>query len=103
MMIEVPAAALAAELFDVDFYSIGTNDLIQYATACARDNRDVAALARGDHPGVLRMIDAVVTAGETRGSRSVCVATWRRIRTASACCSPPVSGFCRPHRPRWGG
>ncbi len=73
MMVEVPAAALSAELFDVDFYSIGTNDLIQYATACARDNRDVAALARGDHPGVLRMIDAVAQAGVERGVEvSVC-------------------------------
>lgn len=73
MMIEVPAAALAAGDFDADFYSIGTNDLVQYATACARDNAALAALARSDHPGVLRLIEAVVAAGRTRGVEvSVC-------------------------------
>ena len=73
MMVEVPAAALAAELFDVDFYSIGTNDLVQYATASARDNAEVAALARPDHPGVLRLIQSVVEAGRRRAVEvSVC-------------------------------
>ncbi|MEQ8347914.1 MAG: putative PEP-binding protein [Sneathiellaceae bacterium] len=67
IMIEVPAAALSAEDFDAAFYSIGSNDLIQYATACARDNAALAGLARGDHPGVLRMIAAVVAAGRARG------------------------------------
>ena len=66
MMIEVPAAALAAEDFDADFYSIGTNDLVQYATACARDNSAVAGLARDDHPGVIRLVEAVVDAGRRR-------------------------------------
>lgn len=66
MMVEVPVAALAAEEFDADFYSIGTNDLVQYATACARDNVEVAGLARGDHPGVIRLIQAVVAAGRQR-------------------------------------
>lgn len=73
MMIEVPAAALVADAFDADFYSIGTNDLIQYATACARDNAAVAPLARGDHPGVIRLIETVVAAGRARGVEvSVC-------------------------------
>jgi len=67
MMVEVPAAALAAAEFDADFYSIGTNDLIQYATACARDNEAVAALARADHPGVLSLIRATLAAGRARG------------------------------------
>lgn len=73
MMVEVPAAALAAAHFDADFYSIGTNDLVQYATACARDNPALNDLARGDHPGVVKMIEAVVTAGMARGVEvSVC-------------------------------
>ncbi len=73
MMVEVPVAALAAEQFDVDFYSIGTNDLVQYATACARDNGAVAPLARTDNPGVLKLIEAVVAAGRARGVEvSVC-------------------------------
>ena len=46
MMVEVPAAALTADRFDADFYSIGSNDLIQYATACARDNAALAAARR---------------------------------------------------------
>ena len=67
MMVEVPAAALMADRFDVDFYSIGSNDLIQYATAAARDNPAVAALARPDNPAVLEMITRVVDAAKQRG------------------------------------
>lgn len=67
MMVEVPAAALSAASFDADFYSIGSNDLIQYATASARDNAAVAPLARGEHPGVLALIEATVKAGAGRG------------------------------------
>ena len=51
IMVEVPAAALTAADFDADFYSIGSNDLIQYATACARDNSSLAALADPREPG----------------------------------------------------
>jgi phosphoenolpyruvate-protein phosphotransferase (PTS system enzyme I) len=46
MMVEVPAAALAIEEFDADFYSIGSNDLIQYLTAASRDEPQLAELAR---------------------------------------------------------
>ena len=67
MMVEVPAAALTADRFDVDFYSIGSNDLIQYTTAAARDNAAVAGLARPDNPAVLEMIARVVEAGRRRG------------------------------------
>jgi len=73
IMVEVPATALAADAFDADFYSIGTNDLVQYATACARDNAAVAALARADHPGVVGLIESAVDAGRRRGVEvSVC-------------------------------
>jgi phosphotransferase system enzyme I (PtsI) len=73
MMVEVPAAALAARDFDADFYSIGSNDLIQYATACARDNGEVADLARPDHPGVICLIEAVAAAARARAVEvSVC-------------------------------
>ena len=73
MMVEIPAAALCADRFDVAFYSIGSNDLIQYATASARDNAAVAHLARGDHPGVTALIQAVVAAGQhLRREVSVC-------------------------------
>ena len=46
MMVEVPAAALAIEDFNADFYSIGSNDLIQYVMAASRDEPQLADLAR---------------------------------------------------------
>ncbi len=45
MMVEVPAAALSMEAFDADFYSIGSNDLLQYLMAASRDEPELAALA----------------------------------------------------------
>jgi len=69
VMIEVPAAALAAELFapEVDFFSIGTNDLVQYTMAAERGNASVAGLADGLHPSVLRLIRIVADAAEGHG------------------------------------
>jgi multiphosphoryl transfer protein len=69
IMVEVPAAALAAESFarEVDFFSIGTNDLVQYTMAAERGNEAVAGLADGLHPAVLRLIRGVVAAAETHG------------------------------------
>ncbi|HXV75431.1 MAG TPA: phosphoenolpyruvate--protein phosphotransferase [Candidatus Polarisedimenticolaceae bacterium] len=62
VMIEVPAAALAADLIvpHADFISIGTNDLIQYALAVDRGNELVNYLYQPDHPGVLRMLRFVI-------------------------------------------
>jgi phosphocarrier protein FPr len=66
VMIEVPAAALAANLFapEVDFFSIGTNDLVQYTMAAERGNASVAGLADGLHPSVLRLIRIVADAAD---------------------------------------
>jgi phosphoenolpyruvate-protein kinase (PTS system EI component) len=64
VMVEVPAAALAAEAFaaEVDFFSLGTNDLTQYTMAAERGNASVAGLADGLHPAVLRLIRLVAEA-----------------------------------------
>ncbi|MFC0215086.1 phosphoenolpyruvate--protein phosphotransferase [Paenibacillus chartarius] len=69
MMIEVPAAALAADLFakEVDFFSIGTNDLIQYTMAADRMNENVSYLYQPIHPSILRLIRTVIQAGEQAG------------------------------------
>ncbi|CCD83718.1 Phosphotransferase system enzyme I (Phosphoenolpyruvate-protein phosphotransferase) [Bradyrhizobium sp. ORS 285] len=67
IMIEVPAAALAAQEFAADFFSIGTNDLTQYATAASRDGAEVADYADVLHPGVMAMIAHVVRAGRSKG------------------------------------
>jgi phosphoenolpyruvate-protein phosphotransferase (PTS system enzyme I) len=73
VMIEVPAAALNAEAFDADFYSIGSNDLIQYTTACARDNSLLTHLAKADNPAVVKLITMVVDAAKSRLAEvSVC-------------------------------
>jgi len=66
-MVETPAAALTAAEFDADFYSIGSNDLVQYVMAAARDNPAVAALAQPLNPGVLELIARTVAAGRDRG------------------------------------
>jgi phosphocarrier protein FPr len=69
VMIEVPAAALAAEQFapEVDFFSLGTNDLVQYTMAAERGNASVAALADGLNPSVLRLIRMVAEAASSHG------------------------------------
>jgi len=64
IMIEVPAAAIGADLLarDVDFFSIGTNDLTQYLFAADRTNPELGPLADSLHPALLRLIDRVVKA-----------------------------------------
>jgi multiphosphoryl transfer protein len=69
VMVEVPSAALAADAFadEVDFFSIGTNDLTQYTLAAERGNERVAAIADPLHPAVLRLIQLVAEAGQAHG------------------------------------
>lgn len=69
VMIEVPAAALAARALaaEVDFFSIGTNDLAQYTLAADRGNDRLSAIADPLHPAVLRLIAATAEAGAAAG------------------------------------
>ena len=75
-MVEVPAAAIAIDQFDADFFSIGSNDLTQYVTAAGRDIGAVADLADPLNPAVLRLI-AVGRAARAanRDARSAFAAT----------------------------
>lgn len=69
IMIETPAAAMISDLLaaEVDFFSIGTNDLTQYTLAIDRQNRKLDNLYDSHHPAVLRLIDIVTKAAHAQG------------------------------------
>lgn len=61
IMVEVPAAAISIEQFNADFFSIGSNDLIQYVTAVSRDSHTLQYLAAPDTPAVAKLIRKVIS------------------------------------------
>ncbi|AOT72526.1 phosphoenolpyruvate--protein phosphotransferase [Geosporobacter ferrireducens] len=69
MMIEIPSAAIMSDIFakHVDFFSIGTNDLIQYTCAVDRMNEKIHHLYQPFNPGVLRLIKMVIDNGHKEG------------------------------------
>jgi phosphotransferase system enzyme I (PtsI) len=69
MMVEVPSVVMMMDHYveEVDFFSIGTNDLIQYVLAVDRSNKDVAGLYTASDPSVLRMINIAVTEAKKNG------------------------------------
>ena len=73
IMVEVPAAALTIERFKASFFSIGSNDLAQYVTACDRTNGSLAKLIDPLNPAVLQLISRTAEYGKRAGiSVSVC-------------------------------
>jgi phosphoenolpyruvate-protein phosphotransferase (PTS system enzyme I) len=69
MMIEVPSAAMIADKLapHVDFFSLGTNDLVQYSLAVDRSNPDLSYLYQPSHPSIIRMIQHVAQAAYAHG------------------------------------
>jgi len=75
IMVEVPAAALVLDYFlnEIDFVSIGTNDLVQYVLAVDRVNQYVSELYDPYHPAVLRLINLIIQTTHKKGKKvSVC-------------------------------
>lgn len=69
IMVEVPAVAIHSDIFakEADFFSIGTNDLIQYTLAADRGNQDISYLYSQYHPAVLKLIKMTIENGHKEG------------------------------------
>jgi phosphotransferase system enzyme I (PtsI) len=67
IMVEVPAAAIAIDRFDADFYSVGSNDLTQYVMAAARDIAALADYTDAADPAVLSLVVRTVEHGKQTG------------------------------------
>ncbi len=86
IMIEVPAAVMLADVFakHADFFSIGTNDLVQYTLAVDRTNQSLAPLATPFHPAILRMLDVVLRSAEKHN---------RPVSLCGAMASDPIAAL----------
>lgn len=70
---------------EVDFFSIGTNDLTQYTIAVDRVNNRVANMFRPTHPAVIRIMDMTITAGERETLPRPSVGKWRATSPCFPC------------------
>ncbi|MBS0198727.1 MAG: phosphoenolpyruvate--protein phosphotransferase [Planctomycetes bacterium] len=111
MMVEVPSAAIQAETFarEADFFSIGTNDLVQYTLAVDRINERVASLYTPAHPAVIRLIRDVTRAARRHNTPISCcgeaagdlefamllIGLGVRTLSVSASMIPPLKRFVR--------
>ena len=95
IMVETPAAAMIADVLarEVDFFSIGTNDLIQYCLAVDRGNKNVAYLYDPLHPAVLRMLGMISKA--VQNHRDQGLRLWRDGPRPSLCPGSPWPGIFR--------